>query len=599
MIEILEKPWFIELNLTKAQALQTLGLDQEGNPALLYGTDAIIKKIKETQLYKSLAELANYQIKAFSMHPRRNNEENETNNQKEYDPVTVYTINAAKLNLNDEAHAILALPKAKLSKAEKVLKRLGEPFTTHRSQHPKPNLRKLLTPFPNPNITPGSPEFTTLEELQRDIAFEAFTKGKSGTLHYAMGGGKTVLIAAALRIFPQLRPAIITSAASADSQQLAAKIARITKEPTYLAGCASGALTTKEKKELFCKLPEASIIVGSHKIYDKEGPTEGKAAQLAQKIKEAKLILIDEIHECATPHKVRGISKTTPEAVFGFTATWRMNWSGNDNILADMLNCEAETLCSATHAQVQESGRVTPVEIIGYTFHRPHYPTPDHAYGHFQGFTFFQQNVEYNASRNNYLAKLCNHLMEVNEQEKRGCILAFSTSIKHCQRVVQELCRIRRIPWSDTALQDESIYIVNGQLTNTQKTIRMKSMAEGRTKIVLATEVLSRGIDMPTIYDVIDLTASAKTVQLIQKSGRSVRPEDQKIARIHCIVEEDLPHETGKNKAILRYISQSKLNNLKNYFNSQPNIIPANRIPWGPHAPTSPTSNQTLPKQLA
>jgi superfamily II DNA or RNA helicase len=568
---ISESAWFVDISLADApQIKQAL----DGCGTLLFQPEEIFERIGAVPLYKKLKQLADYPVKTMSNGARRHSQDDDAGEDpppQSFGSTEEIIVNMSQTLLDDNGNPIIRIPKAKYRQALQILKNHGITPDIQWRPFPKPSLSAVLRQFPNPN---GEQEPAKLEPLQIKAVIKGLARNQSGVFHYAMGGGKTMLIAALLRAFPALRPAVITSAASADSQQLAAKLARLTGEPTHLAGCTSGALTAREKKNLFSETSEASIIVGSHRLYDRlHERAAGKAAVLVEKILAAKLVLIDEIHECTTPNKIAGLVRTNPDAIFGFTATWGKNWSGTHRILNDMLNREAELLCDTSHLEVQTTGRVTPAEITGHTFRRPDWPQPfENAW---YGFTFFQREVDNHPGRNRFLAKMLHWLMEKNTRENRGAILAFALSIKHIGKILRELHAVR-----GTGPDDPAIHIYNARLSENIKTNRLKELAGGTTRLVLATEALSRGIDINTIYDIVDLTGNAKTVQLIQKSGRSVRPLNGKTARIHIIMEEDLPQYAGREKIILRKISEKKRRELELYFGTRATILTPENLPF-------------------
>ena len=134
---------------------------------------------------------------------------------------------------------MITLPKGKLSDVEKTLRRLGEDVTTVLRKSPEPDWMAIARAYPNParvNDPAAMPERIRLEPLQVGTMADGLEQHRSGAYDYGMGGGKTVIIAAHLAAFPDLRPAIVTSAASGDSQQLASKLAVMTGEKVNLQG---------------------------------------------------------------------------------------------------------------------------------------------------------------------------------------------------------------------------------------------------------------------------------------------------------------------------------------------------------------------------
>ena len=494
---------------------------------------------------------------------------------------------SSTINTCQKIGDIITLPKAKMAEAEKILTSNGELITVVTQPYPEADFRAVCRSYPNParvNDPQAMPERIRLESLQMNTLIDVLHQGRNGAIDYGMGGGKTVLIAAVLAAHPTLRPAIITSAASGDSQQLASKMAIMTGEKVNLQGCTAGKLTTSQKKTLFVKKPkDATIICGSHALYSKfEKPaTTADDVDLLKALETAQLVIIDEAHECCTIARITNLIRTNPKVCIAFTATWQKNWSKIDRLMADLLSTSRAPLGVVTHQQVQETGRVTEVEVLGWKLDREQWPIPPTRTRDWRGFNIMQREVEFHPARNIFTAHLCNHLMKVAEVEGRGCILVFSPTIGHCMRVAKELCKIRGIAYNDSEMEFDSIFVFNASLTNAEKTKRMIAMSEGRTKLVFSTETLSRGIDMNTIFDVVDIAGGSKLVSLVQKAGRAVRPQgDTKLARIHTIMEGELKEYEGRDKYLLKKCGESKIKTLEANFGVTAQITYPNQIPW-------------------
>lgn len=377
-----------------------------------------------------------------------------------------------------------------------------------------------------------------LEPLQISSAIAAVEAKRNGVIHYAMGGGKSFMISRITQAYPSLRPALVTSAASGDTQQIA-KTLSITNphEKVYLAGATSGKLTSNERKLLFTKnIIEATIIVGTHALISK---IEDHPEAL-----HAKLIITDEVHELATICRLGGLLKTKPVVSFGFTGTWGMGWSRVDRILdACYSTSKSAVLTRVTHQEVQTTGRVVPMEIISHTFDRPSHPH----HGTQKG-SLFQVLVEQHNGRNQWLAGVIAKVWRDNLKDERGGILAFATTIGHAQEVHAYLAEI-----------GIDAVLFNAQLANGYKTQILQDMTAGKCRIVISTNSLSRGIDMDTIYDVFDLTGGGQIPFAIQKSGRAVRPDGtDKCGRIH-LVEETSP-------SLLANIYKKKVEEIEKYY---------------------------------
>lgn len=591
---IKETIWNIEIDVSEDPVFKQKGLKFEENVGFLYDESVIKTYIEETKIWAPLKEAGKFKIKLFTAktyaQTRKEIQQKENNEDfEEYDPTSDAIIETTKTGINENGKPVIILPKQKLKKLKTELKKANIPHTFTPMVYPKAQLTEAFKPFKNPahRLNPQTPEKSKLQNFQIG-AFSDFSKHRgSGIFNMGMGGGKGLIIVKLLQMFPDLRPALVTSAASADSQQLAATIAYVTGEPTKLVGCKSGALTTQEKKTLFAKLQDAKIIVSSHKIFDQLKNYDENKTPVTTKIEEiilnSKIIILDEIHEAATTTKIENLTKTNPKIAFGLTATWKKNWNQIDRILAAHFSTENEVITTISHKEIQDQQRVTPVEIYGYSIDRdsPEYRLEPKLMEQNRFRNYLQRYVEYNPKHTRFVARLCKHLLEKNAEQQRGTILAFVDSIQHGEKVLRELAEIKGIKTKEEDLQNEEIYIYNAQISNAQKTARLQAMRERRTKIVISTESLARGIDMSSIYDIVDLTGGSAIVNLIQKSGRAVRPEDNKTARIHFVKEGYLNTEdTSKYQTLLSKISQKKQNELQTYFHTTATIYDSKNLPW-------------------
>ena len=89
---------------------------------------------------------------------------------------------------------------------------------------------------------------------------------------------------------------------------------------------------------------------------------------------------------------------------------------------------------------------------------------------------------------------------------------------------------------------------------------------------------------MNTIADVVDINGGSKIVQLIQKSGRAVRPDGEKVARVHTVMEMVMDDRDGRDKFVLKSCSESKIKALETNFGVKAKIFYSSQVPWNQHS---------------
>ena len=457
----------------------------------------------------------------------------------------------------------LSLPKGQLGQAVKMLAYGGFQATYARRPVPQPRLDVIIQAYANPKrlVDPDAPAEVRLEPLQVESITSALKKGRGGVIEYAMGGGKSLLIAAVLKAYPDLRPAVVTSASSADGQQLAASLAVTTGERIKLLGCDSGKLTALQKRTLFTKGDDADIFVATHNLF-----SGGEDAWT-----QAKLMILDEVHECCTVKRMTGLMTSQPALIFGATATWLKNWSGGDKIMADLIAEDRNPLVRVEHQEVEDTGRITPMEVHCYELDRVRFP---HGAREKRSWGLMQQEVDHNEGRNRFLALLCDYLIDLNEREGRGVILAFAKTIGHARNVAIELCKLRNIPYSEEDMYLDKIAVFNSQIANTDKTRLLGEMTAKNIRIMFSTDTLARGIDIPGIHDTVDLSGQMQVALSIQKSGRAVRPDgEEKVARMHIVLDDS-------SQPMLKAVSIKKREALERYYNRKAIVHRSDALPF-------------------
>ena len=586
---IQERPWLIAIDLEGAP----------GIPAFTQGVYAIQDQADVAQaflalpLVKRLCGLGTYLMKDYEeAAPSESSEDADSKDtsgendavHKKHNPVVSIPVPFWQLDWKENGHPLLLLPRGRKDAVLTLLQKEKANITFVPLAPVPANLAALLRPYPNPKRlnNPEQAEFLKLDPKQVAALAKALNQQRDGVLEYPMGGGKSLLIATILKAYPDLRPAVVTSASSPDSQQLAASLAIMTGEKTKLLGCASGKLTRQQKTALFArKTAGPEIYVSTHNIF------ANKAREQDDDIirNHAKLIILDEIHEACTVRRMTGLIKTSPVKAFGTTATWLKNWNQGDRVMADLIATTRTPLVQVHHKDVEESGRITPMEIHCYDLDRASF---NHDRPGYRGFGLMQNEVEFHDGRNRFVAHLCNHLMNLNARENRGVILAFAKTIGHARRIVRELCAIRGIDYADEhGLYYEQIAVFNAQLPEQEKIRKLAELEARRTSIVFSTDTLARGIDYACIHDTVDCSGHLQVALTIQKSGRSVRTDGEgKIARMHMVIDD-------QTQEALRVISYKKKEALEKYYAAPAIMHRSEELPWAVRRLPTPPADDT------
>ena len=560
MIKIKETSWHLEIDLIE----NILDLQQKNDshitPEYLKILDKgdIMQWIVHQDLWKKLTKLGDYKVKVFSHEGFE--EKNYSNNRKEISKIKNITKNFCQHGWNNEGMPTIKIPKGKITQMEKLLERENYKYTIEKKVYPNPNFLKTLKPLTHPK----KPEETiTLEYPQRKGLQKILSGNRSGIVDYAMGGGKTTLIANILRAFPEQRPAIITSRGASDTEQLAGNIAKMLDEKIHICGCNGGNFPKGERKRLFVPSKKADIIIGTHSMVTKARRFKEKQIEgLDQIIANAQLFIADEVHELCSELRINGLTAMDPKIAFGFTGTWLKRLDKVDHVLGDLFNLGGfkDVLCKVKHKEVQESGRVVETEIHTYKFPKESYPETNP--NGFKGFDELQALTVYHSGKNKFISELCRHLMNTNRKEKRGCILAFTPTIKHAQIVCLSLAKDLNISPTERELEENGIALYNAAMPDTQKLQIRQKIEKGEILLTLTTDTLSTGIDIPRVYDCVDISGQLKTNVTLQRSGRTVRVfEKGKIGRMHIIFDDQ--------SGLLRGISTKKQKLLEEYYQTK------------------------------
>ena len=443
---------------------------------------------------------------------------------------------------------------------------------------------------------------TALDPLQRESLRTVLAQKRAGILEFGMGGGKTRLAAGLLRAWPQHRPAFITGAGATDSAQLALGLVDLLGESVALIGC-HGVTTAAQRARLTADWQRATIIVGTHALWRQipavdvppagpdsdldtpELPGLHEAAApvarspektaLGEHLRTAPLVLVDEVDALPTPRTLSHVRACTPQAFYGLTGSWGLRPDRCDRVLAGLFTDSGKNpvLTRVRHREVLASGRVSPAELHAYVFDDKSYQGRAFSANEQKFLSLTHRAVVRHDGRNRFLAEILDHLLRINAAEERGVILCFLKTIEHVHNVIPHLGALRQLPLDQAAFAAKGIIVHNAQLPTAEKLANLATLRAGQARLVLTTDVLCRGLDVPSIADIVDGTGMKESVRSIQRAGRALRKADDKYtARVHTVAD---THEPA-----LKHIAREKLKSLEIYFERGARIHGTDRLPW-------------------
>jgi superfamily II DNA or RNA helicase len=443
---------------------------------------------------------------------------------------------------------------------------------------------------------------TVLDPLQRESLHTVLAQKRPGILEFGMGGGKTRLAAGLLRAWAQHRPAFITSAGATDSAQLALGLVDLLGESVALIGC-HGITTAAQRARLTADWQRATIIVGTHALWRQipavDAPVAGPDSDLdtpelpglhepvvpvarstdqiafGEHLRTAPLVIVDEVDALPTQRNLSHLRACTPKAFYGLTGSWGLRPDRCDRALAGLFTDSGKNpvLVRVRHREVLASGRVSPAELHAYVFDEKIYPGRAFSANEQKFLSLTHRAVVRHDGRNRLLAEILDHLLRINAAEERGVILCFLKTIEHVHNVLPHLGALRQLPLDQMAFAESGIILHHAQLPTAEKLANLATLRAGKARLVLTTDVLCRGLDVPSIADIVDGTGMKESVRTIQRAGRALRKADGKYtARVHTVADTHDP--------ALKHIAREKLKSLEIYFERAARIHATDSLPW-------------------
>ena len=478
----------------------------------------------------------------------------------------------------------------------------------------------FLANLPAPGASGPSLEFlsapfvdgTTLDALQISTMREVLGDGGSRILDYGMGGGKSLLIAAALRANGHLRPALVTGSCSTDTAQLALVLARTLGERVCLLGC-TGSLSADTRRSHFVRDPgAATILVGTHGLLKQidgfetaldlkaESPSSGlletcaddaqtfaqfdrhvvtatrprrNGAELASVLSQARIYIADEVDALPTIGNLPHVLGLNIDRMYGFTGTWGRRSDRMDEVFLDLLSTDnrSHAVVRVAHRDIAATGRVVPVALFAYQFSEADYPfsTTD---SWRPTASLVHRYVIGHGGRNRFIAELAAHAMTLAAQD-RGTAILFAKTIQHGTQILKQLCAVLGIPCTVEALRDQGVLLHNAKLSGRERVANIAAIRSGRIRLCVSTDTLAVGFDCSCVTDIVDATGMQEKRLTLQRSGRPVRQGEGKVqARFHFVLDAHHP--------ALAKISDRKRRTLEHYFGRSAAVFPSNRLPW-------------------
>jgi hypothetical protein len=432
---------------------------------------------------------------------------------------------------------------------------------------------------------------TQMEILQETGLWES--KGYGSNINAAMGSGKTMLCLFLAMASPELRPCVVSGRGETDTKQIhKAFLSFLEKNPEFKTPenhvilWGAGGLPRKADKKAMAE--KRGILVVTHKGL--HNIPEG-----------TKLLILDESHTAATVATITNILDRGADLqrIDALSATGNMRPDGGDKFISILSNT---TRVVKTHTQFEEEGRVSPVQLHIHHFH------PEGKYCHTPGIlgsapsyghSTQNQFAERHRGRHRFVADLlldlpasavkviytprAEHAAEIAEAIKLeilnrvglGAIDNMAAFLN--QPVVMHaegLGRKERLnpspppgnilsgqdpdPDAEQQLQKEKDAAKEKRRVNKENLLEMKKrLLEGKLKCVVVTDFMAVGLDTDVIDHVIDASGQMAKAMSIQRSGRGVRPRENKISHYHIVLDNHTPNlfypQREKVLEVLRY----------------------------------------------
>lgn len=388
----------------------------------------------------------------------------------------------------------------------------------------------------------------------------------------AMGAGKTLIVSLLVEGLAWLRPAVVAGAGAQDCRQLHQHFDAFFKarpdlaQPLHFWDARTPPGRRHRQKDAVEATGQGIVIL-----------TKSNFHNLPANVR---LLVIDECHASATPHKVGGLIDGTPQAVavFGLTATHNLRADKGERLLTRLIGPK---LVAKTHRQFEAEGRVNRAHVHLWAFH-PALSPGSHRYAHIPhqpeaepgGRDETHALVENHHGRARFIADLARWLPL--EETK----LIFVRHAVHGARILAALNEHPELAALMPVLIHADHHRIDGlALSKEQKDQYVAALQAGDLRLAVATGTLGTGFDCSRIQHVIDATGEKALISSLQASGRAVRVAPHKgISQIHLVA--DFTRELRAKKAAEKAVTFLKYYGYRDRADRPLPHDPAQAPPW-------------------
>jgi ATP-dependent RNA helicase RhlE len=145
-------------------------------------------------------------------------------------------------------------------------------------------------------------------------------------------------------------------------------------------------------------------------------------------------------------------------------------------------------------------------------------------------------------------------LRKIIEQHKTDQILIFTSSVYQANHIISKLVKANL-----------SARAIHGKKSQAQRTNALESFKNGKVKILVATDILSRGIDIQFLPLVINYELPRSPKDYVHRVGRTGRAENMGKA-ISLLTEEDLHHFKIIQKKMKKTVEIVEVQNIETFI---------------------------------
>lgn len=160
----------------------------------------------------------------------------------------------------------------------------------------------------------------------------------------------------------------------------------------------------------------------------------------------------------------------------------------------------------------------------------------------------YDKGIVNNQIRNQLIAKLAKKLALVEKEKGSGLgTLILVNSVEHGDNIVKELDELN-------LTNDIGYEFLKGADTQEEREAALERLGSGETQILIGTQILDAGIDVPFVKNIIYVSSGSSFVQTLQRIGRALRIKEGKDkAVIYDIIDRQHPMLYKHSKQRIKY----------------------------------------------